>query len=72
MSSMFTTSGVGVSSAATMAISSIAYLRCLAKKLRVGQHSGKVRFVIETADNLSSQVRTRPAGETLIVELLRR
>jgi hypothetical protein len=44
----------------------------LASQLRIGQHAGKVRFVIETADEVSTQVRTRAAGDALVVELRRR
>lgn len=44
----------------------------LVKSLRVGSHHGKVRFVIETANDVSSQVKAKVSGSSLLVELKRK
>lgn len=41
----------------------------LAKRLRVGNHPGKVRFVIETDKSVSSDIAVRPSGKSLLIEL---
>jgi hypothetical protein len=43
----------------------------LADQLRVGNHPGKVRFVIETTANVASRVSTKPVGSSLVVTLHR-
>jgi len=44
----------------------------LASRLRVGQHAGKVRFVIEASEDAASDVQTEPRNGSLLVELKRR
>ncbi len=41
----------------------------LAKRLRVGNHPGKVRFVIETDSSVSRDIAVRPSGKSLLVTL---
>ncbi|MBI3179906.1 MAG: AMIN domain-containing protein, partial [Deltaproteobacteria bacterium] len=44
----------------------------LAKRIRVGQHPDKVRFVIETAPDASPQVSARASGNALVIGIKRR
>jgi hypothetical protein len=44
----------------------------LAERLRVGQHADKVRFVVETSDDVLRKARLTPENDTLIIDLKRR
>lgn len=44
----------------------------LATHMRVGQHKDKVRFVIDTAEGVTEQVKARVVGKTLMVEIRRK
>ena len=44
----------------------------LAERLRVGQHPDKVRFVVETSEDVLRKARLTPENDTLIIDLKRR
>lgn len=44
----------------------------LAKRLRVGNHPGKVRFVLETSEDVAPEVYTTARGNSLAIELRRK
>ena len=44
----------------------------LAERLRVGQHPDKVRFVVETSEDVLRKARLTPEDDTLIIDLKRR
>lgn len=44
----------------------------LAERLRVGQHPNKVRFVVETSEDVLRKARLTPENDTLIIDLKRR
>ena len=44
----------------------------LAERLRVGQHPDKVRFVVETSEDVLRKARLTPQNDTLIIDLKRR
>ena len=44
----------------------------LAERLRVGQHADKVRFVVETSEDVLRKARLTPDNDTLIIDLKRR
>ena len=44
----------------------------LVTHLRVGQHKDKVRYVIDTAEDVSTQVKARVMGKTLMLEIKRK
>ncbi|MBT6177553.1 MAG: AMIN domain-containing protein [Deltaproteobacteria bacterium] len=44
----------------------------LAERLRVGQHADKVRFVVETSEDVLRKARLTPENDTLIIDLKRR